>query len=302
MYHCSFSKALDLVMQSKHGDSLFAFCEGLIDSGSQEELQKTKEALFPESTCWFEHFPPRAKPSDCIILAGEGATSTLHRDPFEWTGTSICLEGTKVWRFVPPPGATASSSRQKRDDRSNVHIIDQALDAYRLDSIAWGDGDGNDENDITISAGWQSDLSLFAQRDNTIPGARILAEIEEEQGEEAKLRFIASAAINTGMLYPDDNLDVPTTPWAGVQKPGDLIVIPAYWWHQTYATEPSLAVASQRCGTERDARRVARHLLETATRELNKDRILPVDNIIKDNCTPKAVVDELFRYLQSIKI
>jgi hypothetical protein len=305
MYQCSFEQALDLVMESKHGDSLLAFCEGFLTESSQELsiLEQKREALFQktaanksEDPCWFEHFPLNAKPSDCVILAGEGATSTLHRDPFEWTGTSICLEGTKIWRFAPPPGALLEQDDDDDDDDgcSGVGVIDRALDAYRLDSIAWGDDDDDDDDrGLTISAGWQSDLSFFADRDKQVPRARALSDIELKQGEGEKIQIIESTAINTNMLRPN-NVDIPAL-WAGVQRPGDLIVIPAYWWHQTYAMEPSLAVASQRCGAERDAERVVRHILETATREAEGQ--VPAVNEIMNGKTPKDVVDQLFRYL-----
>mmetsp|Transcript_27738 Transcript_27738/g.42695 ORF Transcript_27738/g.42695 Transcript_27738/m.42695 type:complete len:113 (+) Transcript_27738:1-339(+) len=47
-----------------------------------------------------------------------------------------------------------------------------------------------------------------------------------------------------------------------LQKEGDMLVIPAHWWHQTYALEASVAVASQRCG-ENDVDRVINHVLTT---------------------------------------
>merc|ERR1711983_229432 len=52
-----------------------------------------------------------------------------------------------------------------------------------------------------------------------------------------------------------------------IQHPGDLLLIPAHWWHQTYAPLPSLAVASQRCGAKVDGANVIRHVLKTANCE-----------------------------------
>jgi len=44
-----------------------------------------------------------------------------------------------------------------------------------------------------------------------------------------------------------------------LQKAGDLLLIPAHWWHQTYALEPSLAVAGQYMN-EGNSWRVMRHI------------------------------------------
>merc|ERR1712238_530856 len=100
------------------------------------------------------------------------------------TGTNLCLDGQKVWRFIVPSSLELNSSNvqgqvvvvDNNDDDgcSGVTKIDKLLDSYRLDSIAWGNSNGNEgEGDsveekekeikplLTLSAGWQSDFSLF---------------------------------------------------------------------------------------------------------------------------------------------
>ena len=148
-------------MDSDHWDAALAFCEGLLPPpggggegggrGAAEDLARTLRRAMggpfrggwgdddhdddddndeeEEEEDWFDHFPPEARPSDAVVLAGEGATSTLHRDPFEWTGTSLCLEGSKLWRFVLPGGG-------------GVEEVDGALESYRLASVAWDGGGG----------------------------------------------------------------------------------------------------------------------------------------------------------------
>eukprot|EP01083_Nonionella_stella_P158066 513906_1 len=86
-----------------------------------------------------------------------------------------------------------------------------------------------------------------------------------------------------------DGDDLPLVIWTVVQKPGDLLVIPAHWWHQTYAMEPSVAVASQRGGIDRDARRVIRHILNTL--EVDREEREKLPDILKrliDDDSPNA--------------
>ena len=188
-------------MDSDHWDAALAFCEGLLPPpggggegggrGAAEDLARTLRRAMggpfrggwgdddhdddddndeeEEEEDWFDHFPPEARPSDAVVLAGEGATSTLHRDPFEWTGTSLCLEGSKLWRFVLPGGG-------------GVEEVDGALESYRLASVAWDGGGGGDGGTTAatttttpLSAGWQSDLTLYRHRAGGVPPARALA-------------------------------------------------------------------------------------------------------------------------------
>jgi hypothetical protein len=117
IYDVTLEQSLSLMMDSTPADAVFCFVEGLLDGNKGLEpstrlLQQARESLFSSpnndnnqqepGVNWFDSFPDYALLSDCVVIAGQGATSTLHRDPFEWTGTSLCLEGRKLWRFLPP--------------------------------------------------------------------------------------------------------------------------------------------------------------------------------------------------------
>lgn len=61
------------------------------------------------------------------------------RDPMEWLGWNVLLEGRKLWTFLPPSPE-----------------LDAPLGTYRLAPNAFGEHN--------ISAGWQSDVDLFRRR------------------------------------------------------------------------------------------------------------------------------------------
>ena len=168
LHDCTLTQGIDAIMDSTHADSRFIFQEGLLEQDNQlalnslsKRLYAAQESLFTDED-WLQHFPSDMRPSSCVVMAGEGATSTLHRDPLEWTGTSLCLEGTKVWRFMAPS--------------PTVQVVDELLHSYRLESIAW-----DDEHDTALSAGWQSDFNLFDTRSDNVPSAQALDEMESVQ-------------------------------------------------------------------------------------------------------------------------
>ena len=317
IFEYSLVEALGLMMESTHDDSFFCFSEGLMDdniesvdmeSGENEEavlgmkdikkiFTSTRENLFgyhndssdkQKSGNVFDHFPKDVRPSDCVVIAGEGATSTLHRDPFSWTGTSLCLEGTKIWRFIAPPGAMGQQKHvldgngsgddlNKKCNDSFVSCVDNTLKSYRLPSIAWDDGSNQDDT-IYLSSGWQSNYSLYSSYKNhgQYPSAEDFASMDEHE----KISIIEDLANNMFDLAPncpnifsstsngmeDNQLSI----WTVVQKPGDLLVIPAFWWHQTFALEPSLAIASQRCDRERDCERVLKYIISQPNKNVKR--------------------------------
>jgi len=197
----------------------------------------------------------------------------------------MCLEGTKLWRFIDPNADAAMGG---------VGKIDDLLHAYRLPSVAWDDDDGNDGAGITLSAGWQSDFSLFSNRCGSVPSARSLSEDEEE-----RLDKLHSISMDRRLLRPSDEKLDRLHCWTALQKPGDLLLIPAHWWHQTYALEPSLAVASQRCNSKLDAPRVLRHILAaTNTWEKAPESLLREDySEFRQKEDVTQVVSTLFDHL-----
>jgi hypothetical protein len=209
------------------------------------KLREIREAPFVGQENWFDYFPSNIRPSDAIILAGSGATSTLHRDPFEWTGMSICLEGIKIWRFILPPSL----------EDGGVSIVDGALSSYQLDSIAWEQDGGNEEREpVAWSAGWQSDMSLFdfdsiwlQMVDQTGLGCRRELELAGldmstlQPCNGARNAFDVVAKSTGSLLQPLFS--------TAIQQQGDFAAYSCSLLASNVAPVPSVAVASQRCSS-----------------------------------------------------
>jgi hypothetical protein len=280
IYECTMEEALDdIIFESNSQEAFLTFCECLLEDHQDDEgfretsrlVSHAREQLFPNDLDWFSNFfPAQVEICDAVILAGAGATSTLHRDPFEWTGTSLCIDGTKVWRFIDPG--------------SDVTRVDDILKSYRLDSIAWGE-----EDDSALSAGWQSDFSLYENRmHNQIASANEWQEMEQDN---QKMNALLEIGSNTQILEPGvDGSGLSMT--TAIQQPGDLLLIPAHWWHQTYCLEPSVVISSQRCG-KHDAHQVLRHILNR-----NKVTAANQEAVLQKSSNPVDAVKELFAVLQ----
>lgn len=208
---------------SHHDDWVMLFDELLISQQVpqlEDNLRLDHEAFEDD---WFHHFPARLQPSkSCLVIGGEGARSTLHADPFEWVGTNIALEGAKLWRFLPPRFCDEPS-----------------LQAYRLPSVAWG------EDGSTLSAGWQSDVDLYAIREYArAPSGEEIAHMDPDRVLDCLLGLADPA---TRVLWPEGELpsDVLGQIAHGVQREGDVVLLPPKWMHQTYSPGPSIGIAGQ---------------------------------------------------------
>lgn len=287
IYDITLLQAAEYMMESCHDDSFFAFCEGLLNEKSDDgdsnalssRLGMIREAPFDVGENWFDYFPPSIRPTDALVLAGEGSCSTLHRDPFEWTGTSFCLEGSKIWRFIIPPTTTRND-----EEGGGVGEVDDALESYRLDSIAWTTTDTTNSKEMAadeeekrdaliLSRGWQSDLHLYFSRAEEVLSALELSELEEDNME-AYVMEIEAMGADTSLLVPDERIsdflhNHKFNFSTAIQQAGDLLIIPSHWWHQTYAPVPSMAIASQRCGAVVDGLSVVQHILESLSNTTN---------------------------------
>ena len=211
-------------LASTHETPRFLFDEALLEGNLRDAAIAPQRAIFEGEESWLDAFPAERRPADaCVVCAGAGARSPLHRDPYDWTGTSLCLEGSKVWRFL-------------------LDVDDDELEAYKLPSEAFGDD----------SAGTQSDIDLYCVLEGDWPHA---AEFEN--------RDLVKAKAGPENFTP--STQVPGRFCTALQFAGDVVVVPPKSWHQTYALEPSCAVASQFCG-RRDAPAVFEHMLRHRSR------------------------------------
>ena len=238
-------------LASTHAEPHFLFDEALLDGDLRDAAIEPQRAIFEGEESWLDAFPAERRPADaCVVCAGAGARSPLHRDPYDWTGTSLCLEGSKVWRFL-------------------LDVDDDELEAYKLPSEAFGDD----------SAGTQSDIDLYCVLEGDWPHA---AEFEN--------RDLVKAKAGPENFTP--SAQVPGRFCTALQFAGDVVIVPPKSWHQTYALEPSCAVASQFCG-RRDAPTVFEHMLRHRSR--------PDDGVLDlaRTAPPRDAVRALFARLDS---
>ncbi|KAL3938497.1 MAG: hypothetical protein SGARI_001724 [Bacillariaceae sp.] len=189
------------------------------------------------------------------------------------------FDGSKIWRFIIPPTTTRND-----EEGGGVGEVDDALESYRLDSIAWTTTDTTNSKEMAadeeekrdaliLSRGWQSDLHLYFSRAEEVLSALELSELEEDNME-AYVMEIEAMGADTSLLVPDERIsdflrNHKLNFSTAIQQAGDLLIIPSHWWHQTYAPVPSMAIASQRCGAVVDGLSVVQHIFESLSNTTN---------------------------------
>ncbi|CAE7900772.1 PSR [Symbiodinium microadriaticum] len=204
----SLSRVLcDFVPNSCHEDPVLLMDENVVSTTSLANslLEAAPPFLREDLFC---EFPLMLRPAQlCLVVGGQGARSDLHIDPLSWTGWNCLLQGRKLWRFFPD--------------------IPQHAEAFRPASRPFGIRKGGAEV-CTIGSGWRSDVDLFANRTNTAA---------------------EPPCDSFGWLSPDlakfPHVKGCSAPLEHVQEPGETLIFPGHWWHQTYHLTPTFGFAGQ---------------------------------------------------------
>ncbi|EKX49289.1 hypothetical protein GUITHDRAFT_162130 [Guillardia theta CCMP2712] len=157
----SFEDFIDIVFDSKHDDYYFLFDESLLED--KESLRKRislRQDFFPGNL--FELFPKSIRPKDsCLVIGGVGSRSTLHADPYDWMGWNFCLEGSKLWTFLPP-SFCGERVAARADLELLISLEADDKSSYRLEPNAW-DAEDEQMTNFSLAAGWQSDNDLYRE-------------------------------------------------------------------------------------------------------------------------------------------
>jgi hypothetical protein len=141
---------------------------------------------------------------------------------------------------------------------------------------------------------------MYSVIDDKFPDAFCWMKCEEE---DASL-FRKELKDKTSMLSPDTDIfhaleKIHTNSneaafATAIQQAGDMLLIPAHCWHQTYAPVPSIAVASQRCGALIDGKNVVDHILNLSKKKNDVPDLLKQSQFAEG--TGKQIVKQLLRY------
>lgn len=164
--------------------------------------------LMPEGVC----------PETCLVLGGAGACSSLHADPFDWTGWSLLLTGEKKWRFwdvATSPEFDCGSSLENSPG-SGVSLWPSPEMTHCFPAAA--------------------DRPAFGARGL---GASIVATPQVLSPSSPSSSALSSSSAITAVPEPDFTL---------VQRAGEFLFFPASRWHHVeHVQGPTVALCGQVC-------------------------------------------------------
>lgn len=114
---------------------------------------------------WFQLFPEEIRPWNAMLLWGtKFSRSSLHIDPYNWTGTNAVLSGVKRWKLYPPGqdhllyvqnDKLSGFPLQSYKYNSNLDAFDPDLKKYPLSTQARSiEFDQNPGEILFIPPGW----------------------------------------------------------------------------------------------------------------------------------------------------
>ncbi|KAK3752509.1 hypothetical protein RRG08_032799 [Elysia crispata] len=121
---------------------------------------------------FFQLLPASVRPWDCMLLWGTAhSRSSLHIDPYNWTGTNAVISGLKRWKLLPPgqdqllsvrPGMRCGFPLECVKYNSDLDLFD-SVQLGNLPEIKYVEVDQGPGEMLFIPPGW------FHQAYNAVP-------------------------------------------------------------------------------------------------------------------------------------
>lgn len=128
----------------------------------------------------FQLLPAAVRPWDCMLLWGTAhSRSSLHIDPYNWTGTNAVIRGLKRWKLLPPgqdhllsvePGQRCGFPLECVKYNSDLDLFEPSQKTH-LAEIHYLEADQGPGEMLFIPPGW------FHQAYNVIPTLAISGQV-----------------------------------------------------------------------------------------------------------------------------
>ncbi|RUS85303.1 hypothetical protein EGW08_006950, partial [Elysia chlorotica] len=129
---------------------------------------------------FFQLLPASVRPWDCMLLWGTAhSRSSLHIDPYNWTGTNAVISGLKRWKLLPPgqdkllsvtPGRRCGFPLECVKYNSELDLFDPDQ-AHSLSKIKYLEVDQGPGEMLFIPPGW------FHQANNAVPTLAVAGQL-----------------------------------------------------------------------------------------------------------------------------
>ncbi|GFN74874.1 bifunctional arginine demethylase and lysyl-hydroxylase jmjd6-like [Plakobranchus ocellatus] len=154
----------------------------------------------------FQLFPAAVRPWDCMLLWGTAhSRSSLHIDPYNWTGTNAVISGLKRWKLLPPgqdkllsihPGANCGFPLECVKYNSALDLFDSAQLEAKPD-LRYLEVDQGPGEMLFIPSGW------FHQAYNVVPTLAVSGQVMNTNNYEVVLTEIFKGGSVQRSALPD---------------------------------------------------------------------------------------------------
>eukprot|EP00747_Dinoflagellata_sp_TGD_P055951 gnl/TRDRNA2_/TRDRNA2_149825_c0_seq1.p1 gnl/TRDRNA2_/TRDRNA2_149825_c0~~gnl/TRDRNA2_/TRDRNA2_149825_c0_seq1.p1 ORF type:complete len:437 (-),score=76.77 gnl/TRDRNA2_/TRDRNA2_149825_c0_seq1:101-1411(-) len=195
-------------MASSHRAAMMMMDENIIRRAALlDELQQLLPEAVRDQNDLFQRWPSVLQPArQCLIMGGTGGCSTLHTDMLAWTGWNALFIGRKHWKFFPPAPEVG---------------VDLGAEVREMGG------------QFNLGFSCTSPVDMF----HTVNGQKCPERAPDPRFSDS-VTFGPDAERYPRAAKVHPLLEV-------IQMPGEVIIFPAHYFHQTYHYDPTIAIASQ---------------------------------------------------------